>query len=763
VADKPGKGNRGNAETLRRYWTEGEGGAKIRWNEPGDFARCVRLVVEHAHFAPEQADGYCNLLHHRATGMWPAQHAELINKGRKASADVSTAVVEPAGVGLGRFEALFANSPVLVSGGVWDEALHPRGPGGRFTFGNRLGLHETTRDRYAKTGTWDPARRSAVHEPIIAPWFEGKEPVQGRKPVATFFGGGPAAGKSSTLKSPDTAVFVAADEAKQQLPEWKPALAAGDNGIAARVHDESNVIAKTAMTRAVRGNYDVTLDGTGDSSYDKLAKKVQEARDAGYHTSGRYVTIPTEEAVKREQVRQAETGRGVPTEVVAAKHAAVSQIFPQAAARGLYHDIELWDNSGGRGVPAKLIAKGKGTDLTVLDQAAYDRFLAKGKGAPVKAAADGGTVPADQVTPMYLGLLRGEDFPPEGVDDTPAGRAMWDRMSADVQAMPDGVTPDAPHDWSEWPDETEGVQGSAALVMAQPAWNPALHPRTTQGPGGGQFAPGQGGGGPAQQKQPAQKLSPHQQHLAHLAHLAHLQSVQVQMGSAGESVLLAQRMMNRLGFPVKTDGQFGPKTQAAVRAFQKKQGIKVDGVVGPQTWGALNKASGGKGPKPHRTSHRKGTHHRKSTHHRKTTPHRKRSRTTTHHKRRSTTAHHRRSTGSPAQRRRQAGVPVRKRTTTAPRVSLKPPASVTHPKPSTAHQAHVAHQAHLAHQAQLKRQHQAQLKRQLQTTRKPVSGHPSTKGYVAPKQAPLKPPPPQVRRVGFGGGGGFRGACFGAT
>ena len=30
-----------NTERLMRYWAEGEGAAKIRWGEAGDFDRCV--------------------------------------------------------------------------------------------------------------------------------------------------------------------------------------------------------------------------------------------------------------------------------------------------------------------------------------------------------------------------------------------------------------------------------------------------------------------------------------------------------------------------------------------------------------------------------------------------------------------------------------------------------------------------------------------------------------------------------------------------
>lgn len=67
--------NRGNAERLRRYWTHGEGAAKIRWGTPGDHMRCVAQLMEHAYFIEERAHGYCNLREKEATGLYPAQHA----------------------------------------------------------------------------------------------------------------------------------------------------------------------------------------------------------------------------------------------------------------------------------------------------------------------------------------------------------------------------------------------------------------------------------------------------------------------------------------------------------------------------------------------------------------------------------------------------------------------------------------------------------------------------------------------------------------
>ena len=60
--------NRGNAETLRRYWTVGKGGLKIRWNTPGDWTRCYRHLKK---YMGPRAKGYCSLRHHEMTGMWP--------------------------------------------------------------------------------------------------------------------------------------------------------------------------------------------------------------------------------------------------------------------------------------------------------------------------------------------------------------------------------------------------------------------------------------------------------------------------------------------------------------------------------------------------------------------------------------------------------------------------------------------------------------------------------------------------------------------
>ena len=63
--------NRGNADKLRKYWLTGEGAAKIRWNSPGGWTRCVRNLSK---YMGPQAKGYCALRHKEATGIWPGSH-----------------------------------------------------------------------------------------------------------------------------------------------------------------------------------------------------------------------------------------------------------------------------------------------------------------------------------------------------------------------------------------------------------------------------------------------------------------------------------------------------------------------------------------------------------------------------------------------------------------------------------------------------------------------------------------------------------------
>jgi cell wall-associated NlpC family hydrolase len=69
-------------------------------------------------------------------------------------------------------------------------------------------------------------------------------------------------------------------------------------------------------------------------------------------------------------------------------------------------------------------------------------------------------------------------------------------------------------------------------------------------------------------------------------------------GSSGPAVVNLQKALAAAGFnPHGFDGKFGPKTEAALLAFQKSAHITVDGKAGPQTNAAL-RARLGVGPAP---------------------------------------------------------------------------------------------------------------------------------------------------------------------
>lgn len=70
--------------------------------------------------------------------------------------------------------------------------------------------------------------------------------------------------------------------------------------------------------------------------------------------------------------------------------------------------------------------------------------------------------------------------------------------------------------------------------------------------------------------------------------LAEAQRDTLYWGSNGRDVRLVQWKLNQWGYyrgPV--DGDYGSRTSAAVKDFQRKNGLTADGVIGDQTWAAL--------------------------------------------------------------------------------------------------------------------------------------------------------------------------------
>lgn len=64
-------------------------------------------------------------------------------------------------------------------------------------------------------------------------------------------------------------------------------------------------------------------------------------------------------------------------------------------------------------------------------------------------------------------------------------------------------------------------------------------------------------------------------------------------GASGDAVREVQQRLRDWGYyEGAVDGKFGSQTEQAVRFFQSRNGLTVDGVVGPQTWAALGYSGG---------------------------------------------------------------------------------------------------------------------------------------------------------------------------
>jgi len=67
------------------------------------------------------------------------------------------------------------------------------------------------------------------------------------------------------------------------------------------------------------------------------------------------------------------------------------------------------------------------------------------------------------------------------------------------------------------------------------------------------------------------------------AKIPRIEASRLQRGDKGEQVERLQQWLNLHGYAIEVDGNFGSGTVRAVRDFQSREGIKVDGVVGRET------------------------------------------------------------------------------------------------------------------------------------------------------------------------------------
>jgi len=117
-------------------------------------------------------------------------------------------------------------------------------------------------------------------------------------------------------------------------------------------------------------------------------------------------------------------------------------------------------------------------------------------------------------------------------------------------------------------------------------WTEAAHPRNAKGPAGGEFKGGNAAKTTA--KPAAKKTGPRKPAAAHGSMSFNGKTgTGYGMKNGDPRVKKLQTMLNGLhltdahGKPLKVDGKLGPKTTAAVKKWQAKNGMKANGVVTP--------------------------------------------------------------------------------------------------------------------------------------------------------------------------------------
>lgn len=251
------------------------------------------------------------------------------------------------------------------------------------------------------------AERQALHDEIITRFLDGLPTKD--KPTQFMNGGGPASGKSSMTSGANAgvlnypavrtaneltgefdpeadapeALLLDADSIKMQLPEVREALARfrdgsatpEDSAWAGDSHAESSYLSERLHRAALERGHDVVFDGTGNGNIETMRARVQAAKDLGYRVEANYLFAEPTTGIERAAERAKRSSRAVPEAVIRAIYTKIPPIFEALKDEGIFDTLRLFDNNGGMGDPARLIAESDGTDFKVHDAQAYVNFL----------------------------------------------------------------------------------------------------------------------------------------------------------------------------------------------------------------------------------------------------------------------------------------------------------------------------------------------------------------------------------------------------
>lgn len=218
------------------------------------------------------------------------------------------------------------------------------------------------------------AERQQLHDEIVGKIVSGH--AKQESPSFVMLGGGPASGKTKAAQAAERefadAIKIDPDAIKAMLPEYAQMTAEQAAGF---VHEESSYISKRVMDAALESRAHIILDAVGNNSVESVLAKIEKARSADYGVHGRYVTIPTEEALARALARGIRSGRVVHPEVIEKLHSGVSNVFPQVMhefdSAALYDNATEWKH---------VLSVFRGQPEVIHDLEAWRAFLRKAKG-----------------------------------------------------------------------------------------------------------------------------------------------------------------------------------------------------------------------------------------------------------------------------------------------------------------------------------------------------------------------------------------------
>lgn len=215
---------------------------------------------------------------------------------------------------------------------------------------------KVTDERY--NGVWRKIMRGVTD-------YVTKKRPDGEPKRAFIIGGAPGSGKTTLrlngfdgrIPSRREAAHVDIDEMKQLIPEYNGYISRGSSAAAGATHTESQNIAFSTISEAIRRELDVVFDSSGQFNNDP--DTLGKLRRAGYNIQAHYFVGDRDVLLSRIRSRQQETGRSVPEEYVDIIQSNLRGIM--AMEMGNFDDFSLWANDSD-GSPVLLARKAMSPD-----------------------------------------------------------------------------------------------------------------------------------------------------------------------------------------------------------------------------------------------------------------------------------------------------------------------------------------------------------------------------------------------------------------